>query len=438
MSGQRKMHLMAFLLAGPTCHHHGMWRHPETENAFLDPAAWEHIARVLEQGRFDSVFFADILAFYDSFGGKYDTILGRGGQMGLLDPIPLLTVMARVTRHIGLGATISTSFFNHFHIARTLGTLDVISGGRAAWNIVTSANPQEAHNFGMTGLPGKDERYDRAEEMLLACLQLWNSWADDAFVLDKKVGVFTDPSKVREINFKGNWISSRGPNTVPRSPQGHPVIMQAGSSERGRAFCAKHAEIVFTLQHSKADMQEFYKEMKERVRAEGRDPDELVILPSLDPIIGETDAIARERQSYMNALVDPTLALALVSGHLGIDFSKYPLDARIDDLDLDVAVKGSFDVLAQGARAEGLTLGQAAQRFGISELTPQVVGAPATVADYLIDLFDDRACDGFIITPTVFPGTFEQFVRAVVPELQARGKFRTEYPGTTLRGNLRG
>ncbi|MBS0562860.1 MAG: LLM class flavin-dependent oxidoreductase, partial [Proteobacteria bacterium] len=204
------------------------------------------------------------------------------------------------------------------------------------------------------------------------------------------------------------------------------------------AFCAKYAEIVFTLQHSKADMQEFYKEMKERVRAEGRNPDDLVILPSLDPVIGETDAIARERQAFMNSLVDPTLALALVSGHLGIDFSKYPLDARIDDLDLDVAVKGSFDVLAQGARAEGLTLGQAAQRFGISELTPQVVGAPETVADYLIDLFDDRACDGFIITPTVFPGTFEQFVRAVVPELQQRGKFRTAYPGTTLRGNLRG
>jgi alkanesulfonate monooxygenase SsuD/methylene tetrahydromethanopterin reductase-like flavin-dependent oxidoreductase (luciferase family) len=224
---------------------------------------------------------------------------------------------------------------------------------------------------------------------------------------------------------------------VPRTPQGRPVIMQAGSSERGRAFCAKHAEIVFTLQHSKQDMQEFYRDMKARVAAEGRDPDSLAILPSLDPIIGETDTIARERQAYMNDLVDPTLGLAVMSGHLGIDFSKYPLDARIDELNLDVAVTGSFDVIVQGVKSEGLTLGEAARRFATSELTPQVVGAPETVADYLIDLFDDRACDGFIITPTVFPGSFEQFVRAVVPELQRRGKFRTEYSGTTLRENLR-
>jgi FMN-dependent oxidoreductase (nitrilotriacetate monooxygenase family) len=433
----RKMHLMAFLLAGPTSHHHGMWRHPETENAFLDPASWEHIARVLEQGCFDSVFFADIMAFYDFFGGTHDVLLGRGGQMGLLDPIPLLSVMARATRHIGLGATISTSFFNHFHIARTLATLDMISGGRAAWNVVTSAMDQEARNFGMTGLPGKNERYDRAEEVLQACVRLWESWDEHALILDKKGGRFVDPSKVRPIDYEGKWISSRGPNTVPRTPQGRPVIMQAGSSERGRAFCARHAEIVFTLQHSKQDMQEFYRDMKARVVAEGRDPDSLAILPSLDPIIGETDTIARERQAYMNDLVDPTLGLAVMSGHLGIDFSKYPLDARIDELNLDVAVTGSFDVIVQGVKSEGLTLGEAAKRFATSELTPQVVGAPETVADYLIDLFDDRACDGFIITPTVFPGTFEQFVRAVVPELQRRGKFRTEYSGTTLRENLR-
>ncbi len=213
--------------------------------------------------------------------------------------------------------------------------------------------------------------------------------------------------------------------------------MQAGSSIRGRNFAAKHAEIVFTLQHSKADMQAFYKDMKARVAAAGRNPDDLVILPSLDPIIGETDAIARERQAFMNDLVDPELGLAVMSGHLGIDFSKYPMDARIDELDLDVAVHGSFDVIVQGTKAEGLTLAEAAKRFAVSELTPQVVGSPASIADYLQDLFEARACDGFIITPTVFPGTFEQFVRAVVPELQRRGIFRTAYAGTKLRDNLR-
>jgi FMN-dependent oxidoreductase (nitrilotriacetate monooxygenase family) len=433
----RKMHLMAFLLAGPTSHHHGMWRHPETENAFLDPASYEHVARVLEQGCFDSLFFADILAFYDFLGGSFETVIGRGGQMGLLDPLPLLAVMARATRHIGLGATISTSFFNTFHLARSLATLDMISGGRVAWNVVTSALEQEAKNFGMTGLPGKEERYDRAEEVLEACCALWDSWEPDALKLDKAGGVFADASKVHHVDYAGKWISTRGPNTVPRTPQGRPVIMQAGSSPRGRDFAAKWAEVVFTLQHEKSDMQDFYADMKARVVKAGRRPEELVILPSLDPIIGETDAIARERQAYMNDLVDPKLGLAIMSGHLGIDFSKYPMDARIDELELDVAVRGSFDVIVQGTKAQGLTLAEAGKRFGISELTPQVVGSPATVADYLQDLFESRACDGFIITPTVFPGSFEQFVRAVVPELQRRGIFRTDYAGTTLRENLR-
>jgi FMN-dependent oxidoreductase (nitrilotriacetate monooxygenase family) len=240
------------------------------------------------------------------------------------------------------------------------------------------------------------------------------------------------------VDFVGKWISTRGPNTVPRTPQGRPVIMQAGSSPRGRDFAAKWAEIVFTLQHAKADMQDFYRDMKARAVAHGRRPEELVILPSLDPIIGETDAIARERQAYMNDLVDPRLGLAVMSGHLGIDFSKYPMEARIDELDLDVAVKGSFDVIVQGTKAEGLTLAEAGRRFGISELTPQIVGSPASVADQLEDLFDSEACDGFIITPTVFPGSFEQFVRAVVPELQRRGKFRRKYSGSTLRENLQG
>jgi FMN-dependent oxidoreductase (nitrilotriacetate monooxygenase family) len=433
----RQMHLVAFLLAGPTSHHHGMWRHPETENAFLDPASYEHIARVLEQGCFDSLFFADILGLYDFLGGSFETLVGRGGQMGLLDPLPLLAIMARVTNHIGLGATISTSFFNTFHLARSLATLDMISGGRVAWNVVTSAANLEAQNFGMTGLPEKNERYDRAEEILHACCKLWESWEPDALKLDKAAGIFADASKVHYVNYAGKWISTRGPGTVPHTPQGRPVIMQAGSSARGRDFAAKWAEVIFTLQHSKADMQEFYADMKARVAAHGRRPEELVILPSLDPIIGETDQIARERQAYMNDLVDPMLGLAVMSGHLGIDFSRYDPNARIDELDLDPAVRGSFDVIVQGTKAEGLTLAEAGKRFGTSELTPQVVGSPATIADTLQDLFDSEACDGFIITPTVFPGSFEQFVRAVVPELQRRGKFRTAYPGTTLRDTLR-
>ena len=437
MSTQRKMHLVAFLKTGPTCHHHGMWRHPESDNDFLDPAWYEHVARVLEKGKFDCLFFADTLGIFDLYKGGFDTMLGRGGQMGLLDPMPVLAIMARVTRHIGLGATMSTTYFNPYHIARLLGTLDHLSKGRMAWNVVSSINHLEARNFGQDRLPDRDTRYDRADEVLEACGKLWESWDADALVMDKERGIFADPSKIHYVNYAGQWIKTRGPLTVPRSPQVRPVIMQAGASDRGREFAARWAEMIFTLQHTKADMQAFYGDIKERMTALGRAPEECAILPSLDPIIGETESIAREKQAYVNELVDTELALALVSAHLGIDLSKYPADQPIENFELEAGARGSLEVILQGTKAHGLSLAEAARRFATSELTPQVVGTPASVADQLTDLFEAKACDGFILTPTVFPGTWEQFVRSVVPELQRRGVFRTEYRGRTLRENLR-
>lgn len=434
----RQMHLVAFLLAGPTSHHHGMWRHPETRNAYFDPETYEHIARVLEEGRFDSLFFADILGISDYYNGSYDTLLGKGGQLGLLDPIPLLTLMARVTKHIGLGATVSTSLFNPYQIARTLGTLDILSGGRVAWNVVTSSSALEARNFGMDGLPARNERYDRADEVLEACMALWNSWEEDAIVLDKKAGIFADPSKVRPVNYRGKWIRTAGPLTTPRCPQGNPVIMQAGSSDRGREFAARWSEIIFTLQHTKSDMQAFYGDVKGRMAKYGRAPEECAILTSVDPIVGETEAIAREKQAYVNDLVDPELGMALVSYHLGVDLSRYPADQALTDIQLEEGSRGSFDILVKATAADGLTLGEAAKRFATSELCPQIVGTPESVADQMQDLFEAKGCDGFILTPTTFPGTFETFTRAVVPILQERGLFRKEYGGATLRANLRG
>lgn len=432
----RRMHLVAFLLAGPTAHHHGAWRHPEADNGFLTPEWHEHIARVLEQGRFDSLFFADILGLYDLYGGSFATILGRGGQMGLLDPIPLLSIMARVTRHIGLGATLSTTFFPPYHLARSLGTLDLMSGGRVAWNVVASHGRLEALNFGVDELPARNARYDVAEDVVRAVCALWDSWDADALVMDKQRGVFADPAKVHYVNYVGQWVKTRGPLTVPRSPQGRPVIMQAGSSPRGREFAARWGEIVFTLQHSKADMQAFYRDMKTRVVAAGRAPEDCKILPSVDPIIGETDAIARERQAFLNDLVVAELGMAQMSGHIGTDLSRFPADQPLGDMAIEDGSRGSFDVILQGTEAQGLTLGEAARRFATSELCPQIVGSPQSVADQLQDLFESEACDGFILTPTLMPGMYESFVRGVVPLLQARGLFRTEYAGTTLRENL--
>jgi len=430
------MHLVAYLLAGPTAHHHGAWRHPEADLAVFTPQWHEHIARVLEAGKFDSLFFADILGLYDLYGGSFASILRCGGQMGLLDPMPLLAIMSRVTSHIGLGTTLSSTFFPPYHLARALGTLDLLSGGRVAWNVVASHGHLEAQNFGAEQLPPRESRYDYADEVVEAVCRLWESWDADALVLDKQRGMYADPDKVHYVNYQGRWIRTRGPLTVPRSPQGRPVIMQAGSSPRGRDFAARWAELVFTLQHSRADMQAFYRDVKARVVAQGRRPEECVILPSVDPIIGETDAIARERQAYVNELVQTEAGMAQMSGHIGVDLSRFPSDQPLEDMKLEAGSRGSLDVVLQGTQAQGLTLGEAARRFATSELCPQIVGSPANVADQLQELFEAEACDGFILTPTLMPGMYEQFCRAVVPELQRRGLFRSEYSATTLRGHL--
>ncbi len=436
--GKRQMHLVAFLLTGATCHHHGAWRHPESDvEGLLTPERYEHIARVLEAGKFDSLFFADILGLYDLYGGRFDTMVGRGGQVCLLDPAMLLPAMARVTERIGLGLTYSSTFNHPYQIARMLATLDHLSAGRAAWNVVASTSTLEARNFGMDEMPGRASRYDRADEVLEACFALWDTWEDGALLADRASGAFADPSRIHYANYVGKWIKSRGPLTTPRSPQGHPVIMQAGSSERGREFGARWGEIIFTLQHRKSDMQAFYQDFKARLPQFGRSEADAVILPSIDIVLGETESLARERAEYLNSLVDTELGMAQVSGHTGLDLSKHDPDQPIADVALEEGSRGSFDVILQGTQAEGLTLGEAARRFATSELCPQLVGSPEMVADRLADLFLDHACDGFIITPTLSPGMWEQFTRSVVPILQRRGLFRTEYTGRTLREHLR-
>ena len=246
---KRQMHLIAYLKTGPTALHNGGWRHPESMlDDILEPSRYEHIARVLEAAKFDGCFFADLFGLYDVHGGSFDPYVRRGGQISYLDPTVVLPVMAAVTRNLGIGATLSTSFHSAYHLARWLGSLDAMSKGRVAWNVVTSATDLEAQNAGMDELPPRDERYDRADEVLEACFALWNSWDEDAFIKDKEAGIFADPAKVHYANYEGRWIKSRGPLSIPRSPQGRPVIMQAGSSDRGREFAARWAEVIFTAQ----------------------------------------------------------------------------------------------------------------------------------------------------------------------------------------------
>ena len=432
--GQRQMHLVAYLKTGPTAMHVGGWRHPEsTLDDILHPSRYQHIARVLEAGRFDGCFFADLFGLYDIHGGSYDPYVRRGGQISFLDPTVVLPVMAAATTHLGLGATLSTSFHTPYHLARWLGSLDVLSGGRVAWNVVTSATDLEAQNAGMDELPPREQRYDRADEVLEACFALWNSWDEGAFVLDKAAGVFADPAKVHYANYEGRWIKTRGPLSIPRSPQGRPVIMQAGASDRGREFAARWAEVVFTIQRGQDEMREFYQDLKSRMELVGRKPHECAVLPAISVVLGETESIARERADYLNGLIDPELSVAASSSGLGADLTKLKGETKLAELQGNQGMKGTEQVLQQTMQADGLSLAQAAVKRNKGR---ELVGTPVMIADRLQEMFEAGVCDGFVLAPTMFPGAFEQFCRGVVPELQRRGLFRKTYTGRTLRENL--
>jgi len=430
---KRMMHLAAYLKTGPTASHGGGWRHPESrlDNIF-EPSRYQQIAQELESACIDACFFADLLGLYDIHKGSLDSYVKHGGQVSYLDPMTVLPIMAAATTHLGLGSTMSTTFFNAYHLARTLGSLDVLSKGRVAWNVVTSATDLEAQNFGFDSILPKDQRYDHADEVLEACFALWDGWAPDAFVHDKRTGVFADPSKVKYTNYKGQWVSTRGPLSIPRSPQDRPVLMQAGSSERGRKFAARWAELIFTAHGSTQSMQAFYTDIHQRMGANGRDPRDCKILAQSSIVLGETESIARERAEYLNALADPELTLAMSSSNLGADLSKLTSNADLPALQGNQGIQGSVDRLTERAQAEGGDLKRAAQKY----LPDQFVGTAESIADQMQALFEARACDGFVVTPIYFPGSHEALCRAVVPALQRRGIFRTAYKGSTLRENL--
>ena len=429
MADRRRMRLVAYLKTGPTANHGGGWRHPAAAlDDIFEPERYEHLARVLEAARFDAAFFADTCGVPDIYKGSYATYLKLGGQISYLDPLAVLPFMLRVTSRLGLGTTLSTSFYHPYHLARLLGSLDLLSKGRIAWNVVTSATDFEARNFGEMGIPPKDLRYDRGDEVLEACFALWDGWQADAFVMDRAAGLFVDPEKVRYADYQGRYVSSRGPLSVPRSPQGRPVIMQAGASPRGRAFAVRWAELIFSTPSAKGDAQGYYADIKQRLAAAGRASENCAVLPATAVVVGETEAIARERADYLNSLIDPELVLAANSNTIGIDLSK-PLPEG--EMAARQGIQGSRDRVAAVAAREGISFAEAARR-------PRnlMVGTPHAVADQMEDWFRDGACDGFVLWPTHSPGMFEDFARLVVPELQRRGLVQTEYAGATLRENL--
>lgn len=428
----RRMHLVAYLKTGPTANHPGAWRHPEAAlDDIFDPARYEHIARVLEAARFDGCFYPDTFGLQDIHGGNFDATLRHGGQISYLDPMMVLPIMARVTRHLGLGATLSTSFAHPYALARSLASLDHLSGGRAAWNVVTSATNLEARNFGMDGIPPKHERYDRADEALEACCALWDGWEEGALVKDRAAGVFVDPSRVRYANYQGRYIRTRGPLSIPRSPQGRPVLMQAGSSPRGRDFAARWAEVIFSSPHDLDDAIAFRADMHARLLAAGRRPEDSRILPSFAVVLAETDSIAREKHGYLQSLITRDAQMMLNSALVGVDLTRHQTAQEVAAAQGNQGIAGTTDRVLQQARTEGLGFAEAA-----AKPCRLLVGSAATVADTLEEWFTAGACDGFIFWPTVFPGMFEDVARLLVPELQRRRLFRRDYAGATLRENL--
>ena len=436
---RRQMSLVGFMQAGNATVYAGSWRHPATEHGFLSQRYYQKLGRTLEDGCFDMMFFDDRLAMPGIYGGSVADAVRLGARPVKLDLSVVLGVVAGATEHIGLGATYSTTYYSPFHVARTFATLDHLSGGRAAWNVVTSVNDSEAQNYGVREQLDHDARYDRADEFLQATTGLWDSWEDDALVLDRVNGYFADPDKVHELNHEGAWFSVRGPLTVPRSPQGRPVLLQAGSSGRGRDFAARWAELIFSGDPDVDIARAHYKDQKERVAAAGRDPESVKMLPMVYTVVGESRAQAEDReQLFLHELVDPQASLTLLSELMNYDFSGMALDAPItDDLIASVSgIRGLVQNIRQHIGGQTVTLADLANHRATLLQGPRFVGTGTVVADQMEEWLTGDACDGFVIAATHTPGAYEDVVRLVVPELQRRGVFRDRYRGETLRDNL--
>jgi FMN-dependent oxidoreductase (nitrilotriacetate monooxygenase family) len=380
------------------------------------------------------VFFADLNYISDTYRGSFEPSLRYAVQAPEHDPIPLLSYMGAVTKRIGLGATFSTSHSHPFYAARLWATIDHLTRGRAAWNVVTSLNRNLDANFGAKR-PDADTRYDRAEEYMEVCRKLWSSWDEDAVVMDREAPMFADASKVRRIEHAGRFFKSRGPLNVVRSPQNGPAIVQAGTSGKGRDFAAKYADAIFAIQPRPKDAAAFFADIKGRMAQLGRNPDECKILFGLQPIIGESDVEARALQQEHNEMVPVEGGMAMLSAHLDFDLSRLPPD----NLMMDCQEPELQRLRTRYRTADGtpMTVREVGMRHGQSVGLPQVVGAALSVADQMEDFIDVAGGDGFMLSPIYCPGAIERFVDEVVPELQRRGRMRVAYAGTTLRDVLR-
>jgi FMN-dependent oxidoreductase (nitrilotriacetate monooxygenase family) len=408
-------------------HHVAGWRHRDAvSDGWPNLGLMQHIAATAERGRFDMLFLGD------GFATGYDE---HPATIGKFEPLTLLSALAMTTSRLGLAATASTTYGEPYHAARAFASLDHLSRGRAAWNVVTTAYDKSAAVFGRQH-PPHAQRYAIAEEFVEACRLLWDSWDDDAFIGDKTSGRFVRPGSLHVPHFEGQYVSVRGGLNVPRPPQGHPVLIQAGSSGPGQALAARIADVVFTAQNDLVEAQAFYRAVKAQVAALGRAPQQVLVMPGVMPVIGRTESDARELFADLNSSIDTRQAFTVLSERLGADMARYPFDGPVPDLPQTEHLKSRAALLLQMARREQLSLRELYYRVAAARGHLLLVGDPIQVANVLERWFLEGAADGFNVMPPFFPRQFDAFVDSVVPILQKRGFFRTDYAGTTLRDHL--
>ena len=421
----RKMRLGVFVQTPG--HHVAGWRHPDAvTDGWPNLGLMQHIAATAERGKFDMFFLGD--GFATGYSEHPSTI-------GKFEPLTLLSALAMGTSRLGLAATASTTYAEPYHVARGFASLDHLSAGRAGWNVVTTAYAKSSAVFGRQH-PPHAERYAMAEEFVEACRLLWDTWDDGAFIGDKANGRFVRPGSLHAPRFDGKYFTVSGGLNVPRSPQGHPVLIQAGSSGSGQALAARIADVVFTAQNDLGEAKTFYDGLKAQVTGLGRNARSALVMPGVFPVVGRTEAEAQAIFAELNRNIDTAQAFTVLSERLGADMSVYPMDEPVPDVPETESLKSRAALLLAMARRERLTLRELYYRVAAARGHLLLVGTPLQIADVLEEWFRSGAADGFNVMPPFFPGQFDDFVAGVVPILQERGLFRADYEGTTLRDHL--
>ena len=432
-----RMHLLGFMMYTPINHMTLSWADPEDRqiDGFGSMEHWQDLARTMERGRFDGLFFADVPAVYDFYRDTTDVAVRHGVSWPAHDPVALIGVMGAATRHLGIAVTVSVASQHPFLTVRSLSSLDYLTGGRVGWNIVTG-NARSEHRAMGLNVMDHDERYDRADEYMEVCYKLWQGIPPDAVLADRSAGVLVDPFRIRKVAHDGRYFRCRATPSVLPSPQGRPVLFQAGSSGRGQQFAVTHADVIFSIQPDLKRMKAFMEQICATARELGS-PREPKVTFAVQPFVADSRKEAVERQDAMLARIPIDAALTRISGTFGVDLATVDIDKPLQEIDTQ-ASRGLGKAMSSMFGDQRISLREAVRLSGLAGLIPQVLGTPEEIADELETIWRETGCHGFNITPAIVPGGYEDFVDRVVPVLQERGVFRREYEATTLRGNLVG